>query len=210
MSEPVITTVTDPARLTAIGGLIARSFDHLDANRYLVPDPDLRLASMSEFFAVLTEHAGTGAGRVLQTSDGVAAAVWFDRTTAPAEPDGYAERIEKAAGPYAERFAELDEAFEADHPAEPHWHLAFLAVEPDYQNKGLGSALMSHTHAWLDEMGLPAYLEATNPDNQRVYRRHDYAGMTPSEIVIGDPRNNGGGTVEGATFYRMWRAPQTR
>jgi hypothetical protein len=34
--------------------------------------------------------------------------------------------------------------------------------------------------------------------------------MTPSDIVIGDPRNNSGDVVEGATFYRMWRPAQIR
>lgn len=210
MSAPGIVTVTDRSRLTEIGGQIARSFDHLDANRYLIPDPELRLTAMSEFFAVLTEHAGNGGGRVLQTTDGHAVAVWFDRTIEPTEPEDYSKRIEKAAGEYAERFAELDEAFEALHPTEPHWHLAFLAVDPGHQSHGLGSALMEHTHQWLDRNGLPAYLEATNADNQRVYRRHNYADMAPADIVIGDPQKNGGGIVDGATFYRMWRAPQAR
>ena len=210
MSDLGIITVTDRDRLTEIGGQIARSFDHLDANRYLIPDPERRLDAMSEFFAVLTEHAGNGGGRVLQTGDGRAVAVWFDRTIEPTEPEDYANRIEKAADSYAERFAELDEAFEALHPPEPHWHLAFLAVDPGYQSHGLGTALMRHTHQWLDENGLPAYLEATNADNQRVYRRNGYVDMTPSDIVIGDPQNNSNGTVEGATFYRMWRPAQNR
>lgn len=210
MSGPGIVEVTDRDRLTEIGGQIARSFDHLDANRYLIPDPDLRLAAMSEFFAVLTEHAGNGGGRVFETGDRRAVAVWFDRTGTPTEPEDYAKRIEKATGSYAARFAELDEAFEAVHPTEPHWHLAFLAVDPGYQNRGLGSALMEHTHEWLDQSGLPAYLEATNADNQRVYRRHDYADMAPADIVIGDPRSNGAGAVAGATFYRMWRPSRSR
>ena len=210
MSTPEIVTVTDPAELTAIGGLIARSFDHLDANRYLIPDPELRLTAMADFFALLTEHAGAGAGRVFRTSDWSAAAVWFDRTTDPTEPADYQKRIDKLAGPYAERFAELDEAFDADHPVQPHWHLAFLAVEPDHWRHGLGSALMDHTHSWLDEQGLPAYLEATNADNQRVYRRHQYADMTPAEIVIGEPAATTDGSTPGAVFYRMWRPPQSR
>jgi len=209
MSAPGIITVTDKDRLTEIGGQIARSFDHLDANRYLIPDPELRLTAMTEFFAVLTEHAGNGGGRVFETSDRRGVAVWFDRTIEPTEPEDYAKRLEKAAGEYTVRFDELDEAFEAVHPTEPHWHLAFLAVDPGYQSHGLGSALMDHTHKWLDENGLPAYLEATNPDNQRVYRRHHYADMDPADIVIGEPQSNSGDTIAGATFFRMWRPPQS-
>ena len=29
-------------------------------------------------------------------------------------------------------------------------------------------------------------------------------------VIIGDPRGNNGGIVEGATFYRMCRPAQTR
>ncbi|GGL11249.1 GNAT family N-acetyltransferase [Mangrovihabitans endophyticus] len=205
MSAPAIRVVTDEADIATVATLITASFDHLDANRYLIPDPERRFDAMREFFAVLTEHAAAGAGEVLLTGDGHAGAVWFDRTVEPTEPDGYAKRIEQAAGPYAERFTALDEAFEANHPTDPHWHLAFLAVDADHQRRGLGGALMEHTHAELDRRGLAAYLEATNADNRRVYRRHGYADMTPSEIVLGDPRGNTGDRVVGATFYRMWR-----
>jgi GNAT superfamily N-acetyltransferase len=124
-------------------------------------------------------------------------------------PADYTARIEKASGRYAERFAELDAAFEADHPKDPHWHLAFLAVDPDHQSHGLGEALMDHAHAWLDKQGVSAYLEATNADNQRVYRRHGYTDMTPSQIVVGDPAAHSSAHTAGATFYRMWRQPRT-
>jgi GNAT superfamily N-acetyltransferase len=201
MSTPGIRAVSTAEDVDAAGRLIAASFDHLDANHYLIPDPARRLDAMQVFFGVLTEHAANGAGKVLLTEDGTATAVWFDRTVEPSEPDGYAERITAAAGEYADRFAALDELFEANHPTPPHWHLAFLAVHPDHWGRGLGGALMDHTHSWLDKEGLPAYLEATNADNQRVYRRHGYTDMTPSAIVLGDPTAAGGH----ATFYRMWR-----
>jgi hypothetical protein len=58
---------------------------------------------------------------------------------------------------------------------------------------------MDHTHARLDAEGLPAYLEATNPANQRVYRRHGYMDMNPFAILL----------AEGIPFYRMWRPAQT-
>ena len=207
MSTPGIRTVTTAEDVVAAGRLVAVSFDHLDANHYLIPDETRRLEAMQEFFTVLTAHAANGAGKVLLTEDGNATAVWFDRTVEPTEPDGYAERINAAAGEYADRFAALDELFEAHHPTEPHWHLAFLAVHPDHWSRGLGGALMDHTHGWLDKEGLPAYLEATNADNQRVYRRHGYTDMTPFPIVLGDPAGSTEDKVAGATFYRMWRDP---
>ena len=201
--RPGIRPADSAADVAAASLLIATSFDHLDANHYLIPDEARRLEAMRVFFAVLTEHAANGAGKVLLTEDGAGTAVWFDRTVEPTEPEGYTEQIAGAAGEYADRFAALDELFEAHHPTPAHWHLAFLAVHPERWGQGIGSALMNHTHTWLDKEGLPAYLEATNADNQRVYRRHGYTDMTPSAIVLGDPSGAG----EHATFYRMWREP---
>jgi ribosomal protein S18 acetylase RimI-like enzyme len=192
---PTIRPAADAADVAAAADLIALSFDHLAANHYLVPDEKLRLPVMREFFFLLTEHAANGAGEVLLTEDGAGAAVWFDRTTDPTEPEGYEERITAAAGEYVGRFDELDVLFEKNHPTDPHWHLAFLAVHPDRWGQGLGGALMDHTHARLDSAGIPAYLEATNADNQRVYRRHGYQDMSPSAILLAD----------GTPFYRMWR-----
>lgn len=205
MTTPVIRRAETAADIATVGRLITVSFDHLDANRWLIPDPDLRLTAMQEFFAVLTEHAAGGAGQVLLADDGRAAAVWFDRTVEATEPAGYAERIAAAAGPFADRFAALDAAFDAHHPGDKHLHLAFLAVDPDHWGQGLGGALMNHTHAGLDEQGLPAYLEATNPRNQALYRRYGYQDMTPSQIVLGDPAANTDEVTAGAVFYRMWR-----
>ena len=191
---PAIRPALDDQEVAAAADLIALSFDHLGANHYLVPVESERLTVMRAFFLAETERAANGAGQVLVTEDAVA--VWFDRTRQHPLPEGYEEKFAAAVGPHLERFGELDELFEANHPAEPHWHLAFLAVHPERWGHGLGSALMRHTHARLDAEGLPAYLEATNADNQRVYKRHGYEDMEPSAILLGD----------GTPFFRMWRA----
>lgn len=183
------------AELYAAAELIALSFDELDANRYLVPEPADRLPVMRDFFHILVRYAADGNGQVYRTDDGSAVAVWFDRTREPAELPDYEQRLKSAAGPYVERFNALDELLEENHPQDRHWHLAFLAVHPDRWGSGLGSSLIRHTHAELDSAGLPAYLEATNEDNRRLYRLHGYADMDPCRIHLPD----------GTPFYRMWR-----
>jgi ribosomal protein S18 acetylase RimI-like enzyme len=192
-----------PARedeLEAVGRLIAYSFNDLDANVYLVPPLDDRLPVMGDFFTLLAEHAHTyGRVDVIEDRSGTgltATAVWFDRTQDAPAPAHYDERLQSLAGEYLDRFQALDELFEKHHPLETHWHLAFLAVHPDEQHRGLGSLMMSHTHDELDRAGLPAYLEATNQDNIRLYRRHGYTDMLPFEILL----------PNGTPFFRMWRA----
>jgi ribosomal protein S18 acetylase RimI-like enzyme len=191
-----------PARaeeLPAVGKLIAVAFDGLAANAYLVPPPADRVPVMAEFFALLSEVAAEhGRIDVVDGPSGLAGtAVWFDYTAGMPEPAGYEARLAALAGPYRAHFDALDHLFAAHHPHSPHWHLAFLAVHPASQGDGLGGALMRRTHHDLDRSGVPAYLEATNEDNIRLYRRHGYADMAPFEINLPD----------GAPFFRMWREP---
>jgi ribosomal protein S18 acetylase RimI-like enzyme len=60
------------------------------------------------------------------------------------------------------------------HPAEPCWHLAFIAVDPVRQGHGLGSRLLEHTLKVCDKDGKVAYLESTNPANLSLYIRHGF------------------------------------
>ena len=69
-------------------------------------------------------------------------------------------------------------------------------MRPSEQGRGLGGTLMTHMHDQLDADGVAAYLEATNENNVRLYRRHGYQPMEPHEIYLPD----------GTPFYRMWRA----
>ncbi|MCY1144522.1 GNAT family N-acetyltransferase [Actinoplanes sp. Pm04-4] len=192
-----------PARdeeIPAVGHLISHSFFHLDANAYLVPPLEDRLKVMADFFTLLTEHAQKyGRVDVIDLPDGsglAATAVWFDYTKDSPDPEAYDERLRELAGDYIERFVALDLLFEKHHPHEAHWHLAFLAVHPDHQHHGLGGELMKRTHDELEAAGVPAYLEATNENNVRLYRRTGYADMDPFEMLLPD----------GTPFFRMWRA----
>lgn len=198
-----IATHSEQVRQLGIGRHIATSFDHLDANRYLAGDePAQRLDIMSAYFGMLAEHAADGAGQVLYISDPngslAAAAVWFDLTAEPPAFDTYEQQLAALARDHLPHFQLLDEVFEAHHPQDKHRHLAFLAVTPDRQGQGLGSHLLKHTHAELDEAGIPAYLEATNERNADLYRANGYVDMEPFEIHVGP-----------VTFFRMWRPPVT-
>ncbi len=72
------------------------------------------------------------------------------------------------------------------HPHEPHWYLAVLGVDVSRQGKGLGSLLMKHALARVDDERMPAYLESSNPRNIPFYERHGFevigriqSGATP-------------------------------
>ena len=77
-------------------------------------------------------------------------------------------------------FAEMEQY----HPKEPHWYLAMIGVDPARRGQGLGSALLKATLAQIDEQGLPAYLESSNPANLPLYERHGFE--LKGEIRPGD------------------------
>ena len=90
---------------------------------------------------------------------------------------------------------ELFERFEANHPtAEPHAYLSLLATHPDHRGRGIGQGLLANNLAHWDELGVPTYLESTNPANDHRYER---AGF----------RRIGGFTSvrDGAPISTMWR-----
>ncbi|MBG0569173.1 GNAT family N-acetyltransferase [Actinoplanes aureus] len=181
-----------------VADLISHAFDHLGVIHFLVPDQSRRRLVSRDWYRLYVEHAISGAGQVIVTEDGDAAAVWFDRTSEPSEPDGYDKRLAELAGEHLDNFRHLDQQMENHHPSDPHWYLLFLAVHPDRWSHGLGSALLQDTHARLDSDGIPAYLEATGEQNQRLYQRHGYTDMAPPTITVS----------AGISLYRMWRPPQ--
>ncbi|MFC0113554.1 GNAT family N-acetyltransferase [Kibdelosporangium aridum] len=79
------------------------------------------------------------------------------------------QRIDVMCGPYAPRFHALHRAMEEAHPAMPHHYLAFVAVVPELQGRGIGTALVQHRLRELDVAAMPAYLEATNRRNLALY-----------------------------------------
>jgi GNAT superfamily N-acetyltransferase len=60
------------------------------------------------------------------------------------------------------------------HPAEPHWYLPLMGVDPRKHGQGYGSALMQHALTTCDRQGVVAYLEATSPRNKALYERHGF------------------------------------
>lgn len=69
------------------------------------------------------------------------------------------------------------EQMEQYHPAEPHWYLPIIGVDPAYQGRGYGNALMKHALEQCDRDHAPAYLESSNPRNVSLYQRHGFEAL---------------------------------
>lgn len=189
-------TVVDagPADVTAAADTIAAAFSRLHVARRLVPDPERRHAVFASNMEIWVDHT-IRHGIVHITDDHRAVACWLP-SGAP-DPQDYQARLERACGIHAGNFQALDDTFAAHQPTRrPYLHLTHLAVRPDAQGRGLGSALLRHFLATHSDA--PVYLEASSARARDLYRRHGFE-------VTGDPFTMPGDT---ALFWPMLRTPR--
>lgn len=85
---------------------------------------------------------------------------------------------------------------DSKHPHESHYYLFILGVEPEWQGKGIGAALMQPILERCDGERVPAYLEATTPRNCELYLRNGFEVVEEIELPGGGP-----------PVWRMWREP---
>jgi len=69
-------------------------------------------------------------------------------------------------------------------PTEAHWHLGPVGVEPGYQGRGIGGAVMRAVCAWLDEDAHLAWLETDKQRNVRFYSALGFE-VAAHDIVLG-------------------------
>lgn len=184
--------------LDVLSELIAGAFHDLPPSSWLIGDPAARRQIFPAYFRIALEH-GIEHGLVYTTPDWAGAALWMPAgIDLPTLPDGYDERLVSATAPWTGRFVAFDAALEARHPAgTPHHHLALLGVRPGRQGRGTGTALLQAHHQTLDEIGMPAYLEASHRANRRLYLKHGYGDQgLPIQLPAGGP-----------SLFPMWRQP---
>ena len=73
----------------------------------------------------------------------------------------------------ANAFAVLEQVGNS-HPAEAHYYLPAIGVEPMMQGRGYGSILMARGVEECDRHRTAAYLESTNPANIPLYERFGF------------------------------------
>jgi ribosomal protein S18 acetylase RimI-like enzyme len=77
-------------------------------------------------------------------------------------------------------------AWQALDPNICHWHIGPLAVDMPFQGMGIGSALMNHLCAKLDQSGDAAYLETDDSGNVDFYKRFGFE-VIAEQTVLGIP-----------------------
>jgi len=187
-----------PADRGLVASIITLAFANDPLWSHAMARPDERTEHHREFWLVFVD----GALRYPWTrlaGGGEATSIWIP----PGGSEMTADQEEHLAGlaaeylgPAASDYLDLLARFDSAHPRnEPHYYLTLLATHPDHRGLGIGMGLLAHDLELIDAEGLPAYLESSNPANNRRYAA---LGFEP----IGEfsyPRN-------GPKVTTMWRA----
>lgn len=190
------------ADLRALAAVIAEAFHDLPPSQWLISDQTSRRQIFPSFFRMLAEHALAN-GVIHTTRRRTAAAIWLPVSGGPApQPPDYLARLTSLTGPWTDRFLSFDSTLDTHHPVgTPHHHLAILAVHPDHQGCGTGTALLNAYHRVLDRAATPAYLESSSERSRDLYLRRGYVLMPQGPFYLPDC---------GPPFWPMWREPQSQ
>jgi ribosomal protein S18 acetylase RimI-like enzyme len=133
----------------------------------------------------------TRRGWVRLADDGAGIAVWVP-------PDAREEHEEitptapgeetDVLGDHAERHAAFWGWVDRHMPDEPLWYLSHIAVRPDRQGRGVGSALLLDGLERADRQKIPSWLETSKARNASYYERLGYFTVTDERAPDEGPR----------------------
>jgi GNAT superfamily N-acetyltransferase len=158
----------------ALDGVLADAFFDDPLSCHLLPDESRRDAGLRRGMGHVMRHHYLTNGGVWTTEELDGAALWAK----PGDPKpsalqqlrelpvfvrAFGRRLPRAIGAFG--------TVEKRRPADPHWFLDILAVRPDQQGRGIGSALVKEGLSAADRDGVPAFLVTSNPRNVPFYTR---------------------------------------
>lgn len=173
-----------PSEFDTVLPVCVEAFADEAVSAWVEPDPVRRQERTQELFGS-SLRAAVDAGELLVAflagGGPIGASVWTDLRGAPPEP-GLPDGVRPASRrlPHrlpdrlVSRLAAVRSATGARHPDLPHVYLSAMAVLPHRRGLGAGSALLRHGVEHARVLGLPVYLEASTPRNQRLYARHGF------------------------------------
>jgi GNAT superfamily N-acetyltransferase len=178
-----------PAQIPELAGVLARAFIADPMVVWpMVSDEDLEVRIRRSFELVDTLYAAAGWIYRAAGGLGVMALIAPDCSERSAEIDvivaGGMAGITPDGG---ERYARFWEWIEGCHPGERHWLLDQLAVEPQAQGRGIGSAMLRFALERASADGLPLFLETGLARNVTYYARFGFSVVRHADAPGGGP-----------------------
>jgi GNAT superfamily N-acetyltransferase len=189
-----------PGDVPRLAVALARAFDSDPPMRWFLRDDERRVELAREMFDVMLRAVHLARDACYTTAEVTGGALWVPPGRWRL---GFIQQLRLLPGmirvfgrdlPRAQRGLTV---MDSGHPRAPHWYLDSLGVEPEWQGRGLGSALMAPVLERCDTERLPAYLNAGSPRSRELYRRHGFEVTEEFRLPEGGP-----------PLWRMWREPR--
>ncbi|GGO33857.1 MULTISPECIES: GNAT family N-acetyltransferase [Streptomyces] len=181
-------------------GLLDEAFMADPVSSWLFPGEERRRSRHGALMAAFVDLA-FAEGHVDIAEDGSAVALWWSVPAGEAHEDAAegAAQLRQAVDPDNERVEVIARLTSEVHPTDrPHQYLHMIAVKPEQQGEGLGTALVAPVLARCDRDGRHAYLEASNARSRELYLRLGFADLGTAFDLPDGPR-----------MWPMWREPQS-
>jgi GNAT superfamily N-acetyltransferase len=188
-----------PEKMSALAGALARAFHDDPAFSWVLRADPRRMKILERGFELFLKRIWLEQEEIYTTAGTVAVAVWErpDEWKVPVTRQlRMLPAMAKVFGRHLPRVLRALTVLEGKHPRELHYYLPFIGVEPEWQGRGLGSAVLAPVLQRCDEERMPAFLEASTPRSRALYERHGFA-------VTEEFRLGGGAPPQ----WRMWRTP---
>ena len=186
MTTARIKSATTAAERDNAVAVVVLAFGSDPVARWAYPEPHDYLGHFPAFVRAFGGNAFEhGAGYYAEGFAG--AALWLPPDAHPREEEMGALMEQTISGERRQEVFALMEQMGGYHPAEPHWYLPLIGVDPVRQGQGYGSALMAHALVPCDREGRLAYLESTNPRNIPLYQRHGFEILGTIQVGSSPP-----------------------
>lgn len=183
-----------------IASALARAFEDDPVMSWIFRSDSERLASLERSFAFYLRRIWLPQDECYGTDGLFGAALWLPPGKWHLPPLAQVRMLPgmiSVTGRSFPRLMTVLNLMEKSHPRQPaHYYLASLGVEPEFQGRGFGSALMGPVLARCDRERIPAYLESSKRRNVVLYERHGFRVVEELRL----PK-------EGPPLWRMWRDP---
>jgi GNAT superfamily N-acetyltransferase len=182
-----------PEQAKLAGAILARSHADYPSFRHLFPDAERRARVLPAVFSGVARDAarlGSAYGALDSDAGLRGVAIWLAPGKFPWSPlrqlrgTGWMLSVLRADPRSFRAFMQTGANSARLHPADPHWYLETMGVDPNIQRRGLGGRLLKPVLEMADRDQVACYLETADPRNADYYARHGFVVESPALRVV--------------------------